>query len=58
MTFTPHGFLFNNVYLHVYYCPSTFVGLVAKRPVCKFQEVRLRELEYVQTDRQADEPNA
>ena len=32
-TFAPHGFLFNNVYLHVYYHLSTFVGLVAKHPV-------------------------
>ena len=32
-TFVPHGFLFNNVYLHVYYHSSTFVGLVAKYPV-------------------------
>ena len=32
-TFAHHGFLFNNVYLHVYYHPSKFVGLVAKHPV-------------------------
>ena len=32
-TFTHHGFLFNNVYLHAYYHPSTFVGLVAKYPL-------------------------
>ena len=32
-TFAPHGFLFNNVYLRVYYHPSRFVGLVAKHSV-------------------------
>ena len=37
-TFAPHGFLFNNVYLHVYYYPSTFVGLVAKHPVLKIKK--------------------
>ena len=29
----PHGSMFNNVWLHVYYHPSSFVGLVAKHPV-------------------------
>ena len=28
--FVPHGLLFNNVYLHVFYHPSKMVGLVAK----------------------------
>ena len=32
-TFAPHDFLFNNVYLRVYYHPSKFVSLVAKHPV-------------------------
>ena len=32
-TLARRGFLFNNVYIHVYYHPSTFVGLVAKHPV-------------------------
>ena len=32
-TFSHHGFLFNNIYLHVYYYRSKFVGLVAKLPV-------------------------
>ena len=32
-TFASHGFLFNNVYLHVYYHPSKFVVLVANHPV-------------------------
>ena len=31
--FGPHGFLFNIVYLHIYYHPATFVDLVAKHPV-------------------------
>ena len=35
-TSAPHGFPFNNVYLYVYYHPSTFVGLVAKHPVYIF----------------------
>ena len=31
-TFVPHGIPFNNIYLHVYYHPSKFVGLVPKYP--------------------------
>ena len=32
--FAHHGFPQNNVYLHVYYHPSKFVGVVANNPVC------------------------
>ena len=43
-TFVPHGFLFNHVYLHIYYHPSKFVGLVVKHPVCISGVTHLRQL--------------
>ena len=36
-TLAHHGFLFNNVHLHVYYHSTTFVSLVAKHPVHRIE---------------------
>ena len=32
-TFVPYGFLFNNIYLPIYYYPTKFISLVLKHPV-------------------------